>query len=205
MSQFLEIRLTARRGNWRKYYARKQNKRFQKLAQQIFKRDQYTCRYCGFIAGRFNEVVNIDQNYDNNTLDNMVTACGFCAQCFFLDNLGFDSKTGGSIIHLPELSQAQLNNFCRVLFCALDKQNSYKAKLQAVYLSLRDRNKNVENCFGPNSSEPRIFGQGLIDAGLNEQQLNHNLLLELRLLPSRKAFSEQIEYWKATVFSKVPL
>ena len=135
----------------------------------------------------------------------MATTCGFCAQCFFLDSVGLDGNSGGTIIHLPELSQADLNNFCRVLYCSLDKESAYKAKLQSVYLSLKDRNKEITNCFGPDSDQPRIFAQGLIDAKVTEEQLQHEVMNQLRLLPSRNAFSKQIEYWKKTVFAKVPL
>ncbi len=199
------ILLTARKGNWRKFLARKQNKKFLQVQQQIFKRDGYSCRFCGFISYKFQEVVNLDQDYDHNALNNMVTACCFCTQCFFLDALGTDHTTGGEVIHLPEISQAALNNFCRVLFCAMEKDSTYKSRLQSVYLSLRDRGKSIEDCFGPESNDPKIFGQGLIDSQINPDQLSHPVLSAIRLLPTKKVFREQIDYWKKTVFAKLPL
>lgn len=201
----LPIILTAKRGNWRRFSARKRNKKFLAIKKRVLQRDQFTCKYCGFFAKEFQETVNIDQNYQHNSFDNMATCCGFCSQCFFLDAVGVDGKTGGTIIYLPEISQADLNNFCRVLYCSMDKESAYKGKLQAVYMSLRERNNEVVNCFGPDSSDPRVFGQGLIDAGLKKDQLEHEVLRHLRLLPAKKAFTEQIEYWKKTVFAKVPL
>ncbi len=201
----LPISLIAHRGTWRAYTARKRNNKFLALKTRVLQRDNYTCRYCGFFAKEFQEVVNIDQNYKNNNFENLATACCFCAQCFFIDSVGFDTSSGGTIVHLPEISQADLNNFCRVLYCSLDKESAYKGKLQAVYMSFKDRSKEVVNCFGPDSCEPRVFGQGLLDAALNKDQLQHEVLRHLRLLPSKKAFGVQIDYWKKTVFAKVPL
>jgi intracellular multiplication protein IcmJ len=129
----------------------------------------------------------------------------FCAQCFFIESISLDEHFGGRIIYLPEISQSNLNNFCRVLFCAMDKDSSYKGKLQAIYLSLKDRSKVIESCFGPNSSDPSVFGQGLIDTYLSKEQLDHKLLDQLRLLPTRLQFRSQIDYWKKTVFANVPL
>jgi len=204
-NEFLTIALTAQRDNWRLYHNRKRNKKFLEVKRKILQRDNYSCRYCGFFAKEFQEIVNIDGDYKNNKLSNLATACCFCAQCLFLDAVGLDSNTGGTIIYLPELSQANLNNFCRVLFCSLDKESAYKGKLQAVHMSLKDRGKEVVECFGPESDDPRVFGQGLLDANLTPEQYQHQVLTHLRLLPSKRAFSMQIDYWKKTVFAKVPL
>ncbi len=201
----LPIIVTAKKSNWRYYSARKRNNKFLAIKKRVLQRDNYTCRYCGFFAKEFQEVVNVDQNYKNNKFENLATACCFCAQCFFLDAIGLDGHSGGNIIYLPEISQADLNNFCRVLYCSLDKESAYKGKLQSVYMSLRDRTKEVINCFGPESNEPRVFGQGLLDASLDKAQLQHEVLRHLRLLPSKKAFTTQIDYWKKTVFAKIPL
>lgn len=197
--------MTARRGNWQKFTARKRNKKFQAVKKKVFERDQYTCQYCGFFAKEFQEVINRDHDYTHNKMSNMITTCSFCAQCFFLDTVGVEANTGGWVIHLPEMSQADLNNFCRVLFCSLDKDTAYKGKLQSVYMSLRDRAKEVENCFGPNASDPRTFGQGLVDTRLTAEQLEHEVLQHLRLLPNKANFKSQVDYWKKTVFAEVPL
>jgi len=203
----LPIKITARRGNWQRFMARKvsTNKAFPPVRDKVFERDDYTCRYCGFQAKRFQEVVNIDQNYSNNTLDNLATACSFCSQCFFLDSVGFDSRSGGTVIHLPEMTQSDLNHFCRALFCSMLREPPYKGKLQAVYLSLQDRGKAVETALGPSAQDPTVFGQSLIDSQLDEKQLNHPIFSELRLLPLRKPFKQQAEYWKSTLFAHIPL
>lgn len=202
---FLPITLTAKRGNWQRFMSRKANKAFLAVRDKVFARDDFSCRYCGFQSNQYQEVVNIDQNYDNNNLTNLATACGFCAQCFFIDSVGLDGKSGATIIYLPEISQADLNQFCRTLFCSMLRDAPYKGKLQAAYLSLQDRGAMVEEVFGPNSKEPEVFGQVLIDSNLTEAQTKHPILSELKLLPIRKFYKTQSEYWKKTVFANIPL
>lgn len=205
MRSLLPITLTARRGNFKKFMSRKQNAKFQTVQKQVFARDEYTCLYCGFQSQDYMELVNIDQNYDNNKMSNMATACSFCTQCFFLDSVGTMPQTGGFVVFIPELSQADLNNFCRVLFCSMDKETIYKNKLHSVYMSLKERAQDVEKNFGPQTSTPKIFGQSLIDSQPTVEQLNHDALQHLRLLPNRKDFKKEIEYWKKTVFANIPL
>lgn len=203
---YYPLTLTARRGNWQLYVTRKFQKRFKSMLQQILTRDHNTCQYCGFEGlPEFLHVVNLDHDYKNNKADNLITACSLCAQCFFLDSLALDGRTGGTIVHVPELRQIELNHFCRILFCSLDRETPYKSRLQALYLTFRERSKSVEFCFGPDSSQPRVFGQAMIDAHLRPASLDHPLLGGLRLLPARHMFLKEIEYWKRHTYADVPL
>jgi intracellular multiplication protein IcmJ len=201
----MPIHIAAQRGNWHLFKLRKHNKKFLEFEKKIFTRDNYTCNYCGFQSMEYQVIVNKDQNYRNNRASNLVTACPFCYQCFFLDALSNPDNGGGYIIFLPEINQADLNNFSRVLFSCLLKNAPYKGKLQTTYLSFKDRTKQTEEMFGPGSSDPGTFGQTLIDTGLSKKQLSHPILTQLRLLPERKFFEQQILYWKANIFDKIPL
>lgn len=201
----LPIRLDAREGNWRIYTARKASKAFQAMALKVMERDDHSCRFCGHKDNRFMDVVNIDANYAHNTAENLATACSLCAQCFFLDSLGLDGKTGGRIALIPEISQADINNFVRVLFCALEKESPYKGRLQSVYLSFIERCKEVEDTFGPGTSQAPGFGQGMIDGFLTPEQHEHQVLDDLRLIPIRRPFRNQIEHWADTVNPMLPL
>lgn len=205
--QLLPITLTAKRGNWSRFHGRRSNETFKKLEQQILARDQNTCRYCGFTSDKYQVVVNINQDYNpgQSTPNNLATACVFCAQCFFLDGLGHDNNWGGTLIYLPEISQADLNHFCRVLFVSMLQDAPYKGKLQTAYLSLKDRENIVNTTFGPKSSDPYTFAQTLIDSHLSAAQMQQPIIANLRVLPDRKCFTEEINYWKATVFAQIPL
>jgi len=201
----LPIKLTAKRGNWQQFVSRKANKNFLEVRDKAFSRDDYTCRYCGFQSKQYQEVVNIDQNYQQNVLDNLATACQFCTLCFFVDSIGLDGKSGATIIYLPEISQPDLNHFCRTLFCSMLREAPYKGKLQSAYLSLMDRAKPVEDIFGPNSQDPVVFGQAIVDGNLTPEQQNGPIFQELKVLPIRKFYKTQAEYWKSTVFANIPL
>lgn len=202
---FLPIKLSAVRGNWQRYQARKRNKRFLAAQEKVFARDKHTCRYCGFFSEKYHTVINHDQNYANNKASNLVTACSLCAQCFFLDSIGRDNKTGGFLIYLPEVSQSDLNHFCRVLFSSMLRDAPYRGKLQSTYLSLKDRTSIIDELFGPDSHDPNIFGQTLIDSNLSDKIENNPVVEHLRLLPNRSSFKEEAYYWKTSVFDQIPL
>jgi hypothetical protein len=70
---------------------------------------------------------------------------------------------------------------------------------------LQDRKHVVEDIFGPDSFEPYTFGQGIIDSNVGAKQLRHPLLQQLRLLPDKKFFKKEVDYWQATVFDKIPV
>lgn len=191
-----DIALTTSLGNWRAFMARKTDPAFQEFAEKIWTRDNYTCQYCGFQAKQYQEIINLNGDYRNNSLSNMVTACVFCTQCFFLEVIGKNDYGGGTLIYFPEIKQTDLNGLCHVLFCAIANATSYHTDAQAIYRSLKLRSKIVEEKLGEGMSNPSLLGQMLIDARINErQQLSHDLLKDLRLLPSRNKFSKQIEAW----------
>lgn len=205
--KLLPISLVAKRGNWQRFRSRMRNKNFQKLNNEALTKDDYICQYCGFRSEKFQVVVNRNHDYSPNQSrgDNLATACIFCAQCFFLDGIGSDKNMGGHLVYLPEISQADLSNFCRVLFASMLRDAPYKGKLQTTYLSLKDREKVIDEVFGPESSNPHTFGQAMIDSSLTKEQLQHPILAQIRLLPDRKYFTTEIEYWKKTVFDQIPL
>jgi intracellular multiplication protein IcmJ len=206
MPALLPLHLMAKRGNWQQFMARKSNKSFLAMQQRVLERDQNACRYCGFKSDRFMSVVNLDHNYQNNALPNLVTACSLCMPCLFLDGIGTDGKTGGILIIEETVSQTDLNHFCRALFCSMLRDAAYRGKLQSTYIGLQERKQAVEKLFGPQTSNPNIFGQTLIDSGITpEQLLKHPVMSTLRLLPLRKYFLDESAYWRQTTFAVVPI
>ena len=131
------IRLTASAGAWRLYSARQSDPRFQTYAQRIFERDDYECQFCGFRAKKYQDVINLDQDYNNNAMENLVTACCFCSQCFFIESVGVGGYGGGTLIYIPEMTQEELNSMCHVLFCATNNDTGYKNSAQTIYLNFK--------------------------------------------------------------------
>jgi len=197
-SAWLDLRLVASPGSWRSYSARLADVRFKTYQDKIFARDHHTCRFCGFRANTDQHIINYDGNYNNNKINNLVTACCFCAQCFFLESVGVGGYGGGTLIYCPELTQAELHALCHVIFCAMTNDTGYKNTAQSIYRALKTRADVVEAKFGEGTSDPSILGHLLIDAHFTQQEQTKPLFHEIRLLPSRAKFRKQIERWAET-------
>jgi intracellular multiplication protein IcmJ len=197
------LKLVASPAAWRSYSARKSDPKFQEFQLKILQRDRYTCQFCGFQAKKFQETINIDNNYANNKGTNIVTACCFCAQCFFIESVGLGGYGGGTLIYLPELSQAELNSLCHVLFCAITNDTGYKLSAQDIYRNFKSRSNLIENKYGEGTSNPSILGQLIIDSGLSNSEKVQEIFNNVRLLPSRAKFRKQIEHWAASAIEEI--
>lgn len=179
--------------------ARRLSPAFKRVAQKIYQRDHHTCQYCGFEAKEFLDVVNHDQNYANNKASNLLTACCFCSQCCFLESVGLDDMSGGQLLYLPEISQADLNSFCHVLFLAMDGSSSFQADAQVIYRNLKQRSKVVEKAFGEGLSDPKVLGELIIEhEATRNEKIADKVLSDLRLLPMHAQFSVQLKAWASS-------
>lgn len=190
-----ELKLAVNLDGWRLFNRRKADKAFLPVRDRVFERDVYTCQYCAFQAKEYQEVVNVDGNYKNNKLSNMITACCFCSQCLFLQAVGADDMSGGQLIYLPEISQGELNSFCHVLFCAMGNNTGYQESAQSIYRSLKFRSQVVESKFGSGTSNPSVLGQLLIEFQARQPETKFDILKDMRLLPLHNKFNVQLEAW----------
>ncbi|MDR1057209.1 MAG: type IVB secretion system protein IcmJDotN [Coxiellaceae bacterium] len=198
------IKLAVTPEGWRLFSIRKVDLAFQAFKRQVLKRDRYVCQYCGFQATKYQEVVNVDNNYHNNKISNLTTACCFCVQCFFSEAVGKDDYGGGVLIYLPEISQNDLNGFCHILFCAISNHTSFTADAQDVYRSLKSRSTVVEEYLGEGMSDPSLFGRMLIGASEEDRKKIGGVVLPfLRLLPSYSKFSDQVKSWSEDALDDV--
>ncbi len=198
-----ELQLAVNLVGWRIFVRRKADRAFLPVQKRVFERDVYTCQYCAFQALEYQEVVNRDGNYGNNKLSNMVTACCFCSQCLFLQAVGLDEMGGGQLVYMPEMSQADLNSFSHVLFCAMENNTGYQDTAQAIYRSLKFRSQLVDNKFGSGTSNPTVFGQMLVEYQDRFPEQKIDLLKDLRLLPSHTKFRVQLDAWSAAALEEL--
>lgn len=198
-----ELQLAVNLSGWRIFVRRKQDKAFLPVQKRILERDVYTCQYCGFQAKEYQEIVNVDGNYQNNKLSNMITACCFCSQCLFLESVGLDEMGGGQLIFLPEMSQGDLNSFCHVLFCAMENNTGYQDSAQSIYRSLKFRSQIIENKFGAGTSNPNVVGQMTIEYQERFPDKKIDILKDMRLLPSQAKFRVQLEAWAAAALQEL--
>lgn len=198
-----ELKLAVNLNGWRLFARRRDDKAFLPVAEKILKRDNYTCQYCGFQAKEFQEIVNIDGNYANNKFSNLMTACCFCSQCLFVESVGVEEMGGGQLIYLPEMSQADLNSFCHVLFCAMGNGTGYQESAQSIYRSFKFRSQPIENKFGPGTSNPAILGQIILEYQLNHPEAKVEFLKDLRMLPAYTKFKMQLDAWAAAALEEL--
>lgn len=198
-----ELQLAVNLIGWRQFSRRKEDQKFLPVAKKILERDHYVCQYCGFQAKEYQDVVNLDGNYANNKPENMVTACCFCSQCLFLQAVGFDEMSGGQIIYLPEMSQADLNSLCHVLFCAMGNSTGYQESSQSIYRSFKFRSQMVENKFGTGTSNPSVLGQMIVEYQDQFPGKATSILKDLRLLPSNVKFRAQLDAWAESALQEL--
>jgi len=197
------LQLAVNLSGWRIFVKRKEDKAFLPVATRIFERDAYTCQYCGFQAREYQEVVNLDGNYTNNKFSNLITACCFCSQCLFLESVGLDEMSGGQLIYLPEMTQADLNSFCHVLFCAMGNNTGYQDSAQSTYRSLKFRSQLIETKVGSGTSNPAVMGQMIVEYQNRYPDQKIDILKDMRLLPSNTKFRVQLEAWAAAAIEEL--
>lgn len=185
---------------------RRMDPAFQSFKKRVLERDAYTCRYCGFQAKKYQEVINLNNDYSNNRLSNMVTACCFCTQCFFLEAVGQDDYGGGVLIYLPDISQGDLNGLCHVLFCAIYSYTNYNVVAQDIYRNLRQRSRIVEQYLGTEMSDAALFGRMLMDVeSKHRRKVDEEIVAPLRLLPMYSKFGKQLGEWFCAARDEISL
>lgn len=198
-----DLQLAVNLNGWRVFIRRRDDKAFLPVAKRVYERDNYTCQFCGFQARQYQEIINRDGNYSNNKLTNMATSCCFCSQCLFLESVGLDEMGGGQLIYLPDMSQADLNSFCHVLFCAMGNGTGYQDTAQTIYRSLKFRGQPIEKKFGSGASNPSSFGQLLMEYQARNPESEINILSDFRLLPSYTKFKVQLDAWAAAALEEL--
>lgn len=199
-----EIKLSASDSDWRLFMVRKADPAFLAFQNKILQRDNYTCQFCGFRAKEHFEIVNLDSNYRNNRHSNLAAACGFCAQCFFLEAIGKGEFGGGTLIYLPEITQGELNALCHVLFTAMINGTEDASQARNIYRSIKLRSQIIEKELGEGMSNPVLYGRLIVDANVDKvDQLTQGLASKLRLLPDISKFSLQLKCWSEAALEEL--
>lgn len=167
----------------------------QTVRDAVFKRDNFTCRFCTFKASKYQEIHHFNDDHKNNNPDNLLTCCNLCHQNFHIGTCAQNSA--GFFALLPELTQAEVNHISRVYFVnQLIGEQQVKDKLTGLYALFRARGDNLKNAFGLDLSTPTFFAQVLsvIDESIFAKR--GEIMESLRLVPTKEAFKAgQLDYY----------
>ena len=105
--------------------------------QKVFERDSYTCRYCGFKSKKYQDVHFINNNYKDQTFDNLATACIFCHQCFNMQRV--NQMKSGVLVWMPEVSQPDLHHIARAIYVARISQGTMAETAKSALDTIMER------------------------------------------------------------------
>jgi len=194
----MKLSLKAGAGNWEKFLQRREKKLFQKIRKEVMIANKYTCQFCYFRSPDL-DVINLDNDYSHNAKSNLVGACELCAKCTLLDSYQLDYDGEDKIIYLPELTQEQLNQLIRILFCQTksgDPDAGYNAKMMTA--QLQDRAGWLDEKTGCKMSHPAMFVHYM-----GNKTHDTKLVGKLRWLPDISSFAEKIPQWQQLIHDAV--
>ena len=165
--------------------------------KKILTRDAYTCQACGWISRQWQEIHHRNHDHSDHSEKNLETLCPLCHQVFHLPQAA--ATNGGTIIWLPEVSQAELNLMCTALFVALrHPKGKWAASARAILGIFESRAAVAEDFLG--RSNPGFLAQSLLRVRPDQFEKRAHLTRALRLLPHPSRFQSEIEYWEKAHF-----
>ena len=129
------------------------------LKQKVLDRDDYTCQFCGFKSQKYQEIHFQDGNPGNTNINNMVTACMFCHQCFDLGQVA--AMRSGVLIWLPEIEQTALHHIARAIYVARISQGPMAEAARKSLDILMQRRAEARNRLG--TDDPSLLAMVLRD------------------------------------------
>lgn len=189
-----------KRGVWRKddEHAHLADAAFSAVRTEVLQRDNYTCRFCGFKAAKYQEVHHLDDNHQNNATQNLLTVCNLCHQVFHYGVTAM--RNGAFIAAIPELTQAELNNIVRAIHVAeYVADAAVRDKLKSLFASFQYRGSDtLKTLFGLDISNLYVPTEVLSVCPDDIYAKRVELLSPLRLVGTKEAFhGGQLEYYAA--------
>ncbi len=176
-------------------------------AEQILKRDDHTCRFCGFRSTQYQRIVPSTEGF--------VTACSFCELATDLQRAGL--MGAGVLVWLPEITQAELNHIIRAIYVARAEEGSDMAIAGTRALdALMTRRAEAKKRLG--SDDPLLLAI-VLHENMNEAERKASLrkLEGIRLVPLEKhmvrtrdgdvnGFARIVNFWRSPngPYAKLP-
>lgn len=175
------------------------------LKQKVFQRDNFTCKCCGFVSQKYQEVHHLNNNPADNRESNLATVCIFCHQCFNLEKVS--EMRSGVLIWLPEISQARLNHLARAIYVARISQGAMAEAARKTLDTLMTRRDEAKKRLS--TDDPYILAEVLRDyLGEKHYHFRDKKLAGVKLLPLDRRiikeadlefnqFPQILAYWRS--------
>lgn len=178
---------------------------------KALKRDNNTCRFCGFHSERYQRAIP----YASGDNIPFVTACTFCEQCLMLDRAGLMGS--GLLIWLPEIAQAELNHIARAIYVAKATKGPMAEAAARALEALTSRRAEAKKRLG--SDDPLLLATVMHESLTDEENEQAAGKLEgVRLMPLDKylvrgskgdvnQFPQLVKYWASSEgpFASMPV
>jgi intracellular multiplication protein IcmJ len=160
---------------------------------QALKRDDYTCRFCGFRSEK-NETHHANDNHDDHQVENLITACVLCHMAHHIAFAG--AKNRGSLIYLDghPIDQGGLNQLVRTLWIA---EELSKGDLKSTAAQLLSRLERAEILATQHigTTNPSVIGDFMSSLS-EEDYANRDVSLRgVYLLPKKSAYMGHLAVW----------
>jgi len=175
------------------------------LKEKIHARDNNTCRCCGFVAEKYQEIHFLNHDKTDLREENLATTCIFCHQCFNLQKV--HEMRSGVLVWLPEIEQDVLHHIARAIYVGRISQGATADASRKALDVIMERREEVKTRLG--TDRPYILSMVLSDY-LNHKHYYHRTkkLDGVRLFPLDRRiikeadlefnqFPQILAYWRS--------
>jgi len=175
------------------------------IRQKVFQRDDHSCQFCGFHSKKYQDVHHLDLDPSNIKIDNLVTSCIYCHQCFDLEKTA--QMRSGVLIWMPEIEQTDLNHIARAIYVARISQGSMADTAKKSLEAIMKRREEAKHRL--HTDDPFVLGHVMRDfLGAKHYAMRGDKLEGVRLFPLDRRiikegdlefnqFPQILAYWRS--------
>lgn len=159
----------------------------------VLKRDDLTCQFCGFRSQK-NETHHVDDDHNNHSESNLVTACVLCHMSHHIAFAGI--KGLGTMIYLQNagIGQGPLNQLVRTLWIAEEMAKGDLRNTASQILSRLDKAE-MFAVQAISTSSPSVLGDFMSSMPNDAYEKRDKALKDIYLLPKKAAYASQLKLW----------
>lgn len=169
------------------------------LNEKVMRRDDYTCRFCGFRSLKFQRTMPCKIAGDPP----YATVCTFCEQCMALERTGISGA--GQLIWLPEIPQVELNHLVRAIYVSANAPYPINELSKRARDALTVRRAEAKKRLG--SDDPMLLATIMRENLNDNERKGATAKIEgVRLMPGDKYlvrtakgdanfFPQMVKYW----------